>query len=167
MPFLASGSFPLSRLFAWGGQSIGASASVLPMNIQGWFPLRLTGLISLQYERCSRIFSSTTIWKHQFFSAQLSLWLNSQMTTGKTIALTIQAFVGKMMSLLFNKLFRFAIAFHILLIGRRPSFLGKDGRDGDQRKAQAVHSRLPVDALSCQQMHVQLKDSWVFSLSTT
>ena len=75
--------FPMSQHFAWGGQSIGvsASASVLPMNIQGWFPLELTGLISLQSKGLSRVFSSTTIWKHQFFSFQLSLWPNSHMHT--------------------------------------------------------------------------------------
>ena len=77
--FPASGSFPMSRLFASGGQNIGASASapVLPMNIQGWFPLGLTGFISLQSKGFSRVFSSTTFWKHQFFSAQLSLRSNS------------------------------------------------------------------------------------------
>ena len=76
--FPASGFFPVSRLFASGGQSIGASASasVLPMSIQGWSPLGLTGLISLQSKRLSRAFSSTTIWKHQF-STQPSLWSNS------------------------------------------------------------------------------------------
>ena len=64
--FPASGSFQMSQLFTSGGQSIGASASasVLPMNIQGWFPLGLTGLISLQFKGLSRVFSSTTIWKH-------------------------------------------------------------------------------------------------------
>ena len=66
----AAGSF-LSRLFASAGQSIGASASVLPMTIQGWFPLGLTGLISLLSKGLSRVFSSTTIWMHQFFSAHL------------------------------------------------------------------------------------------------
>ena len=70
----ASGSFPMSWLFASGGQSIGLPASVLPMNIQGWFPLGLTGWIYLQSERLSRVFSSTTIRKHQFFGAQASLW---------------------------------------------------------------------------------------------
>ena len=77
--FPASGSFPKSRLFTSGGQNIGASASapVLPMNIQGWFPLGLTGFISLQSKGFSRVFSSTTFWKHQFFSAQLSLRSNS------------------------------------------------------------------------------------------
>ena len=62
-------SFPMSQLFSSGGQSIGALASVLPMNSQGWFLLGLTGLI-LQSKGCSRVFSSTTVWKHQFFSAQ-------------------------------------------------------------------------------------------------
>ena len=62
--FLTSGSFPVSRLFPWGGQSIGASASVLPMNIQDWFPLGLSDLISLLSKGLSRVFSSTTIWKH-------------------------------------------------------------------------------------------------------
>ena len=76
--FPALGYFPVSLLFASGGQSIGAStsASVLPMNIQGWFPLGLTSLISLMSKGLSRIFLSTTIWKHQFFSIQPSLWSN-------------------------------------------------------------------------------------------
>ena len=75
----ASESFPMSQLFASGGHSIGAStsASVFPVNIQGWFPFGLTGLISLQFKGISRVFSSTTVWKHQFFSAQPSLWSNS------------------------------------------------------------------------------------------
>ena len=72
--FPVSGSFPMSQLFASGGQSIGASGSVLPMNIQCWFPLGLTGFISLLSEGLSRIFSSTAIWKHQFFGAQPSLY---------------------------------------------------------------------------------------------
>ena len=73
--FLASGSFQMSQFFTSGGQSIGvsASASVLPMNIQDWFSLGLTGWISLQSKGLSSIFSSTTVQKHQFFSAQLSL----------------------------------------------------------------------------------------------
>ena len=72
--FPASGSFPTSQLFAWGGQSIGvsASASVLPMNIQDWSPLGWTGWISLQSKGLSRVFSNTTVQKHQFFGAQLS-----------------------------------------------------------------------------------------------
>ena len=76
--FPASGSFPMSRLFTSGGQSIGASAlvSVLPMYIHKWFPLGLTGLI-LQSEGLSRVFSSTTVWKHQFFGTQPALWSNS------------------------------------------------------------------------------------------
>ena len=68
--FPASGSFPASLLFTSGGQSIGASASVLPVNIQGWFPLGLTDLISLQSRWLSRVFSSTIIWSHQFLGTQ-------------------------------------------------------------------------------------------------
>ena len=72
--FPASGSFPVSQLFTSGGQSIGvsASASVLPMNIQDWFPLGWTGWTSLQSRGLSRVFSNTTVQKHQFFSTQLS-----------------------------------------------------------------------------------------------
>ena len=75
--FPASGSFPMSQFFASGSQSIrvSASASVLPMHIQGWFPLGLTGLI-LQSRGLLRVFSSATVWKHPFFGAQPSLWSN-------------------------------------------------------------------------------------------
>ena len=79
--FPASGSFPMNQFIASGGQSIGASASVLPINIQCWFPLGLTGLISLQSKGLSRVFSNTTVQKHQFFSTQLSLWSNSHIHT--------------------------------------------------------------------------------------
>ena len=70
----ASGSFPMSQLFAWGGQSTGvsASASVLPLNTQDWSPLGWTGWISLQFKGLSRVFSNTTVQKHQFFGTQLS-----------------------------------------------------------------------------------------------
>ena len=80
--FLASESFQMSQLFVSDGQSTGAlaSASVLPMN-QGWFPLRLTGLISFESKWLSRVFSSTTIWKHRFFSTQPSLWSSSHILT--------------------------------------------------------------------------------------
>ena len=67
--FPASGSFPMSQFFTSGGQSIGVSASVLPMNIQDWFPLGLIGWISLQSKGLSRVFSNTTVQKHQFFGA--------------------------------------------------------------------------------------------------
>ena len=70
--FPGSGSFPRSQFFTSGGQSIGASASVPPMNIQGWFPLGLTGFIFLQSKWLSKIFSITTVWEHQFFSTQPS-----------------------------------------------------------------------------------------------
>ena len=81
--FPASGSFPMSQFFASGGQSIGASASVsvLPMNIQDWFSLGWTGWISLQSKGLSRVFSNTTVWKHQFFSSQSSLWSTSHICT--------------------------------------------------------------------------------------
>ena len=75
--------FLMSWLFASGGQGIGASASasVLPMNIQDWFPLRLTGLNSMQSKGLSRVFSNTTVQKHRFFGAQPSLWSNSHIHT--------------------------------------------------------------------------------------
>ena len=81
--FPASGSFPMSQFFASGGQSIGTSASpsVLPMNIQDWFPLGWTGWVSLQSKGLSRVFSNTTVQKHIFFSAQLSLWSSSHIHT--------------------------------------------------------------------------------------
>ena len=81
--FPASGSFLMSRLFASGGQSIGASvsASVLPMNIQGWFPIGLTGWISLQSKELSKVLSNTAAQKYQFFCIQPSLWSNSHICT--------------------------------------------------------------------------------------
>ena len=79
--FPALGSFPMSWLFASGGQSIETLASVLSMNIHGWFPLGLTGLIFLQSKGLLRMLSSTTIQKHQFFCAQPSLWSNSHIHT--------------------------------------------------------------------------------------
>jgi len=81
--FPASGSFPMGHLFASGGQSIGASASasVLPMYIQHWFPLKLACLISLLSKRLSRVSSRTTVWKHQFFNAQPALWSNFHIHT--------------------------------------------------------------------------------------
>ena len=79
----ASESFPMSQLFTWGGQSTGvsASASFLPKNTQGWSPLERTGWISLQSKGLSRVFSNTTVQKHQFFSAQLSSQSNSPIHT--------------------------------------------------------------------------------------
>ena len=81
--FPASGSFPMSQFFTTGGHSVGASvsASVLPINIQDVFPLGLTGLISLQSKGLSRVFSNTTVQKHQFFSTQPSLKLSSHTHT--------------------------------------------------------------------------------------
>ena len=109
--FPASGSFQMSQIFTWGSQSIGVSisASVLPMNIQDWFPLRLTGLISLQSNGPLRVFSNTINSSAlSFFIVQLS---HPYMSTGKTIALTRWTFVGKVMSLLFNMLSRLVITF--------------------------------------------------------
>ena len=111
--FQASESFPVNQFFTSGGQSSGvsASASVLPMNIQDWFPLGWTGWISLQSKGLSRVFSNTTVQKSlhcsAFFIVQLS---HPYMTTGKTIALTSQTFVDKVMSA-FNMLSRLVIAF--------------------------------------------------------
>ena len=110
------GLFPVSQFFASGGHSIGVSASVsvLPKNIQDWFPLGWTGWISLQSKGLSRVFSSTRVQKHQIFCAQLSLYSqlsHPYMTTGKAIALTRQTFVGKIMSLLFNMLSTLITAF--------------------------------------------------------
>ena len=114
--FQASGSFQMSQFFTSDGQNIGgsASASVLPMNIQDWFPLGWTGWISLQSKGLSRVFSSTTVQKHQFFGTQLSLESNSHIHTWlleKIIALTRWTFVGKVISLLFNMLSRLVTAF--------------------------------------------------------
>ena len=113
--FQASGSFPMSQIFTLGDQGIGASAlaSVLPMNIQGWSPLGLTGLISLQSKRLSRVFFSTTIQKHQFFSTEPSLWstLASIYDYWKNHSFDYMDLCHKVMSLLFNRLSRFAIAF--------------------------------------------------------
>ena len=98
--FPASGSFPMSQFFPSSGQSIGASASVLPMNIQNWFPLGLPDWISLQSKGFLRVFSNTTVHKHQLFSSAFFIVQLSHpyMTTGKTIALTRRTFVSKVMS---------------------------------------------------------------------
>ena len=114
--FPASGYFQMSQLFTSGGQSVevSVSASVLPMNIQDWLPLQLTGLISLQSKALSRVFSNThrskasILWCSAFFIVQLS---HPYMTTGKIIALTRQNFVVKVMSLLFNMLSKVVTAF--------------------------------------------------------
>ena len=101
--FPASGSFPMSQFFTSGDQSIGVSvsASVLPMNIQDWFPLGLTGLSSLQSKSLLQHHSSKTsvLWCSAFFIVQIS---HPYMTTEKTIALTRWTFLGRVMSLLFN-----------------------------------------------------------------
>ena len=113
--FLASGSFTMSRLFTSGGQSFGASTSapVLPMSIQDWFPLGFTGLISLLSKGLSRVFSSTTVQKHQFFSAQSSLWSNFHIYTWllEKPYLWLYGPLSAVISLFFNTLSRFAIVF--------------------------------------------------------
>ena len=102
----ASESFPMSQLFPWGGQNTGVSAlaSFLPKNTQDWSPLGWTGWISLQSKGLSRVFSNTTVQKHQFRHSTFSTVQLSHpyMTTGKTIALTRRTFVDKVMSLLLN-----------------------------------------------------------------
>ena len=113
--FPASRSFLMSQLFASGSQSIAVSAlpSVLPMNIQGWLPLGLTGLISLQSKGLSKVFSSTAVRKHQFFRAEPSLGLNPHIHTWllETPYFHYTDFCREVMSLLFNMLSRFVIAF--------------------------------------------------------
>ena len=113
--FPASESLPVSQFFASGGQNIGVSASpsVLPMNIQDWFPLGWTGWISLLSKGLSSLLQHHTskasiLWCSAFFIVQLS---HPYMTTGKTIALTRWTFVGKVMFLLFNMLSRLVITF--------------------------------------------------------
>ena len=113
--FPASGSFQMSQFFVSGGQSTGvsASASFLPKKSQGWSPSEWTGWISLQSKGLSRVFSNTTVQKHQFFGPQLFIVQLSHpyMTTGQTIAWTRQTFVARVISLLFNMLSRLVIAF--------------------------------------------------------
>ena len=111
-------AFSLSQhqdLFQWRiGASASASASVLPMSIQDWFPLGWTGWISLQSKGLARVFSNTTVQKHQVFGNQPSLYPNFHIHTWlleKPVALTRWIFVGEVMSLLFNMLSRFVIAF--------------------------------------------------------
>ena len=113
--FTSIRGFSNESAFTSGGQNSGVSAStsVLPMNTQDRFPLGWTGLISLQSKGLWRVFSNTTVQKHQFFGTQLFIvqLLHRCMTSGKTIALTRQTFVDKVMSLLFNMLSRLVITF--------------------------------------------------------
>ena len=119
--FLAPGAFPMSWHFTSGGQSTEAStsASVLPITIQGWFPFGLTGLISLLSKGLSRVFSSPTVQKHQFFNAQPCLWSNSHIHDfWKKHNFDCTDFVSKIVPLLFNTLSRFvkAIVSWLLLL---------------------------------------------------
>ena len=111
--FPASGSFPPIQFFASGGQSIGVSASVFPVNIQDWFPLGWTGWISLQSKGLKSLLQhhsskASILWRSAFLMVKVS---HPYLTTGKTVVLTRRTFVGKVMSLLFNMLSRFVIAF--------------------------------------------------------
>jgi len=126
--FPASGSFPMSKFFASGGQSIGtsASASVLPVDIQGWFPLGLTGLIAFLHKGLSlnHISKALFLWGSAYFMVQLAYLY---MTTGKTTALTIWTFAGKVISLFVNTLSGFVIAFlprskHLLSCSHHPQW---------------------------------------------
>ena len=112
----ASESFPMSQLSTWGGQSTGVSAlaSFLPKKSQGWSLSEWTSGISWQSKGLSRVFSNTTVQKHQLFGPQLSFIVqlsHPYMTTGKTIALTRRTFVGKVISLFLNMLSRLVITF--------------------------------------------------------
>ena len=106
--FPASGSFPINQFFTLGGQSIrvSASASVLPVNIQDWFPLGLTGFISMQSNKLSRFFKTIN---SSAFSFLYGPQFNPYMTTEKIIAMTKWTFISKVMSLLFNMLSRLVI----------------------------------------------------------
>ena len=110
-PFPASRSFPMSQLFASGGQNIGVSVStsVFPMNTQDWYPLGWTGYISLHSKGLSRVLPNTTVQKDQFFGAQLfySSTLNPYLTTGNTRALTRHTFIAKVMSIFFYFYYKF------------------------------------------------------------
>ena len=113
--FPASGSFPMSQLFTWGGLSTGvsASASFPPKKSQGWSPTEWTGWISLQAKGLWRVFSNTAVQKHQLFGAQLSLWSNCHIHTWlwKNHSLNRQTFVSKVLSLPFNMLSKLVMAF--------------------------------------------------------
>ena len=113
IPSIGVCSSELDLYIKWSKYRSFSFSTSLLINIQGWFPLRLTGLISLLSKGLSRVFSSATIQKHQFFNVQHSLWSNSHIPTWllEKSALIIWTFVGKVISLLFIMLSRFAIAF--------------------------------------------------------
>ena len=148
----ASGSFPMSQLFVWGGQSTGVSAlaSFLPKKSQGWSHLEWTGWISLQSKGLSRVFSNTTVQKHQIFGAELSSQSNSHIHTWpveKTIALTRRTFVGKVMSLLLNMLSMLASKFGKLSSGQRTGkgqFSFQSQRKAMPRKFKLLHNCTPL-----------------------
>ena len=136
-------SFPVNQLFTSGGQSTGASASasVLPMNIQEWFPLGLTGLISLLSKGLSRVFSSTTKQKHQFFSAQPPLWSNLHIRTWRLEKpqLWLYGPLSSKWSPLFNTMSRFVIVSPRWIIKiQTPSFTHSYGSRGKRIKRGAM-----------------------------
>ena len=153
----------MCQLVASGGQRIGASAlaSVLPMNIQDSFPLELTGWISLLSKGHSRVFSNAIGQKHKFFGAQLSLWSKFYIHTWllkKTIHLTKWIFVVKLMSLLFNMLSRFVIAFlprnKCLLISWLQSPSAVIFGAQENKVCQCFHMYLPwSDGTICHDLH--------------
>ena len=162
--FPSSGCFQMNQSFESGGQSIGVSAStsVLPVNLQDWSPLEWAGWISWLSKGLSRVFSNTTVQKHQFFSAQLSFYSqlsHPYMTTGKTIALTRRTFVGKVMSLFSNMLIcSLKTSIKVFLNPHRPG----EGEDielgkGQQAKSWADwasfrHHNVPGDSLSTRRL---------------
>ena len=111
----ASESFPMSHLFAWGGQStaVSALASFLPKNTQDWSPSEWTGWISLQSKGLSRVFSNTTVQKHQFFSVQLSSQSNSHIHTWLPIAIFLSSFFPKLCCIVMSKVheYHFSVLF--------------------------------------------------------
>ena len=167
----ASGSFAVSWLFTSDDQSTGASASasVLPVNAQGWFLLGLAVLISLQSKGPSSVFSST-IWHHQFFSAQPSLWSNSHIhmwLLGK-LALTIRTIVSKFISIHFNMLSRFVIVLlprskHLLISClRSPSAVILEPK---KRKSYTISTFPPCICHEVMGLDAVILVFWVLSLS--
>ena len=171
--FPAQGSYQMSQFFASGGQSIGVSASmsVLPMNIQDWFPLGWTSWISLLSKGLSRVFlqhhsSKTSIlWRSAFFIVWLSY---PYMTTGKTIALTRRTFVGKVVSLLFNMLSRLVITFlprsqHLLIsLLQLPSAVTLEPRKIKPDTVATVSPSISHE-VGCQMLWSSFSECWALS----
>ena len=164
--FPASGSFQMSQLFTSGGQSIGVSvsAAVLPMNTQDWSPLGWTSWISLLSKGLSRVSSNTTVQKHQFFNFHIHTWLLE-----KTIALTKQTFVGKVMCLLFNMLSRLVITFRTrskcLLISQlqSPSAVILEPRKIKPATVYTVYPSICHELMGLDAMILVLFECWILS----